>query len=356
MSPKPSVSLSSAWNGRWLWVVGVLVALSALGGYFSQRRKTWVDRGPIEIAAEQLDFGLVPVQKRFQWTVSLKNISDRTLRVTELAASCDCTSIAPNAVSLAPGETEDIQLTLDLQPPISEGATRRIRPFSVNLTATIEGGRIPGRVWTISGQVRSPLKVSPSKVDFGESLVEGAPFKPMSVVVESHEPCSELAASCNDRRVALTVAKVDGLPNRFRVSVFPSTKLPVGWHEFTIDLAPVLASGHNQVTVSIPVVARVVPEFGFAPATGHLGGVERGQTLIETATLFSRRKREFIVSKAVSHSPHVQVTRVPSHPAAFRIHCKNGQPGVHSAQVEFLIETDSGIEERTRTFRYRVFQ
>ncbi|MCH8045203.1 MAG: DUF1573 domain-containing protein, partial [Planctomycetes bacterium] len=165
---------------RWWQAVLLLclfVSATGLGIYWGQTHiVAGIENGFLEVDPEHLDFGEVWVQDKFQWTLPITNTSSEPVEVLEFRSSCNCLSIEPKTLVLAPGETSDVHLTLDLTTRNPEQAAKASRRFSVRIAPIITGGLAQYTGWEIQGQVRSVFTVVPLPIEFGRELVRGTPF------------------------------------------------------------------------------------------------------------------------------------------------------------------------------------
>jgi tetratricopeptide (TPR) repeat protein len=120
---------------------------------------------PAVLAADrtQHDFGEVILDERHTTTMTLENVSDRALSVTEVRADCSCTTASLDQQTLGPGESTSVRLAFQ-EPNHAGKQTRRV---------TIENDQGPPLVLTIQAEVVSRFAVTPASIEL-EQVVPGS--------------------------------------------------------------------------------------------------------------------------------------------------------------------------------------
>ena len=159
------------------------------------------------VSPEELDFGSVFARDQFPWKLHIRNPGSQTVEVIDLRPSCGCTKVTPTSLTISPGETREVQLTLDLTKVRAERAEPQAPNFGVQITPVIEDRAAAPVVWTLKGRVHSFLDISPPTVRFDDELTEGCAFPEKKVLISSSIPLDSLEAECDFKFATLECAK-----------------------------------------------------------------------------------------------------------------------------------------------------
>lgn len=319
------------------------MGLLGYAGYQLGARRVSADAG-LETDPKDLDFGSVWVQDAFAWTLPMRNTSTEAIEIVDVVASCDCTSVEPTSLSIPPGASAQIRLTLDLTTSDPELAELPEREFSVDIVAVLKGDLPRRRVWRVGGLVRTPFRTALPRIDFGESLVRGWPFAPRSAVVRCRDGFKGVKAACDPSLAAVTVAHSPDDPSAFEIQIAPCETLPVGEHQFNVLLTALSGERGPDVSVPLAIVAPVVDDVHCVPSFQHLGAGRIGESLERRFVLRSRTGRVFHVEKVVSHCGDLRVD--PSEGPLpegqeFRLSYRPSKPGEQSARLDFIVRYDA---------------
>ena len=152
-----------------LFLVGLFVAASSFS-YLAELPSNAISvphalrLAPLDVKRERLNFGKVTAQSRFLWTIPITNRSSDIVRIEDIKSSCHCTSIEPRSFSLAPGDTGEITLTLDLRAGSLNEAEMLTRPFTIELLPIVEGFEEGDMIWHVNGDIVNRLKSNPQSV------------------------------------------------------------------------------------------------------------------------------------------------------------------------------------------------
>lgn len=148
---------------------------------------SFTSRPPVEVSPSALDWGIVAPNASAKISVTLKNTSDKPLKILSVQPSCKCTTTDDlNGSIIAPGESVDLNATFDAQP--NPG------PRTTAVKVLFEGY---ADVLTIAGraEVARPVRVRPPYINAvdnqnaaGSLLVtsiDGKPFRILSVQNEA---------------------------------------------------------------------------------------------------------------------------------------------------------------------------
>lgn len=151
----------------------VLVGLGALL-YFSQNPSkvpTLIDaRKPPTIAVEGQthDLGIIPMEVPAKDTFKLSNVGGETLLIEKVEASCGCTATDLETNSLNPGESTNLQITLDTSLKLGP-VSKTIDVFSNDPKTPKLVLELKANVVVPEGKAAGPIKVSdPLKLFHGD--------------------------------------------------------------------------------------------------------------------------------------------------------------------------------------------
>jgi hypothetical protein len=333
------VQTKSPWR-QFVIVVACLLASLILGVWWGQTRIVQpAQTARLEIDPRRLDFGEAWEQKEFSWSISLRNPTRYDIFISRLASGCGCATINSAPLSVPAGQTLEVPLTLDLTAGGRSGNDGS-RPFSAEIVAIVAGNAPPLKPWTIRGTVRCAYRFEPSRVDFGESLVVGAPIEPRFVMLAPETPLATLSADCDAPDLASvdlrTVAENGEL---FELRITPAASLKRGSHRFQVLLNGVGAGGDPIPTVSLPVSLRVFNDLEVLPAHLSFGMLVIGGSAEQTVVLTSRRARPFdVVAFSEAREAGLDVKRTAaSGGASFRIMQNSIAAGQQSHSIRFHV-------------------
>lgn len=220
----------------------------------------------LEIAAADLDLGEVWEDPDFVRSVTITNRGDRSAMVLDLSGGCECTAIAPRSFTLRHGESQQIQVRIDLTHrfPHQFGADRR--ELALNLHPVLKESGVSAGAWTITGVIQSRVSLESRGVAFGDLCGQGGPPVTRKMRATAHVPLAGLEATLTPENGTATVHPVADQPNRYDIRVTPNPSLPRGPFRFPVALTAVLSDGRRVRCASFTVdgemgsPARVVPD------------------------------------------------------------------------------------------------
>ncbi|WP_407936151.1 DUF1573 domain-containing protein, partial [Gemmata algarum] len=110
----------------------------------------------IVVAPEDLDFGDAWADPAFVRVLRVHNTSQQTVQIERWRTSCDCAGVQPTSLRLEPGETQNIQMNIDLTRTVDMSSSTQSR-VEVPLAAVIRGR--DSATWVLRGRAR-PLLVA----------------------------------------------------------------------------------------------------------------------------------------------------------------------------------------------------
>jgi hypothetical protein len=320
---------------------------------------------PLRVDSARLDFGEVRNQADFRWTLPVENLARRPILVSRVEGSCSCVRVEPSSFPIGPGETVDVELSLDLTVQDAHRASQAVREYAESIAVFVGDDAVrPAAIWNVRGRVSSAFSLSPGQLDFGDSLIAGMPFDSKTVDVECYAPCQRLHVANGEEFASAVVRQVDDAGRRFEIHVLPNPGLPAGNHEFKLNVTAELGNGETTPPVPLKVAARVLPEFGIRPSFTHLGTIPVGKDVDETISLISRSGRAFSVERVNCDSENVSIEALPAVKGGdrmYRINIRATQSGDQQAEVRFHLHPDQNDVDSSETmsamipvqFRYR---
>ena len=347
---------SARWKTRLVWLLGigatlvVAVYYSSSRGVRSAEGDRSVERAPLEVVRDTLDFGTVSPQPGYQHTIICRNTTAYPIRVTELSASCGCASIEPESFLLPAGAQQSIRLTLDLAPANADVSSFGTTDFAVTVFANYQP--VPGDVrdpspiarstWAVTGKVLHVLRLSMTEVHFlgSDRLRYGRAHSSMTVKVHSRDRLDELVATCIPELAEIAVSPSGDSGRKFDLIIVPNTNLPPGPFEFRVNLKPV-AEGRELSGVSVPVVGRVEDDIRGGPAVVSLGSGPIGCVLEYVVCLHSTSDTPFAVLTSECELQNSQVVEIPEMEnetrRTYRITCRVGKAGSNNGTCRFQV-------------------
>ncbi|MBI2826203.1 MAG: DUF1573 domain-containing protein [Planctomycetia bacterium] len=255
-----------------------------------------VSSAALVVAEQNLLLGEVWASTAVEHALHIRNTSERDVRIARFDATCNCTSVAPESVTIPAGEATDVLVTVDLLKGPSPATDHRL---SVRLMPRIAGDESTRISWMLRGYVKQLLKCEPPCARFDE-LTRGHPFDAKVIAVHSACPLASLVARCDESVAAVATERVSD--QEHRVSVVPRSELPPGPFEGTIVLLATPPDSPPLETAHIVFFGRVEEEVEADPHELHLGAGRVGETLGGTVTLRSRVNEPFQVESVRDHA------------------------------------------------------
>ncbi|MBA3314235.1 MAG: DUF1573 domain-containing protein [Planctomycetaceae bacterium] len=291
-------SLSRSRSGR-IELIGGLLLLAGIVGAgigLALARSTPVEPGVV-VDAAGLDFGGVWEQPAYRHSITLSNPTGTPIHVAEIKTGCGCTQVAPQSLTLGPGETKSLVATLDL-------TGRGGGSFAVDLLPLL-AHQPPGdrTVWTLRGKVRkNPIELSQPSIDFGDEVIQGEslPTREVNVSLDEGYRFDDLEAHVVEGKGQAKLAQIDD--GRWRLQVTPAEGLPLGQFRFTVRVAPTRLGSHVSPSRNLAITGTVRDDIAGWPETVNFGVLEIGEEGRDYVVLASRSGRAFEVKRIESPS------------------------------------------------------
>ncbi len=277
---------------RGCFLAGVTLAALFVGRY------TLADDARFSVPSENLDWGEVWAQERFEWTLPFTNRANRDMLVEEILASCGCAAVelTPKPLVIAAGESVSIPLVLNLMPdatPQSSAARARVREVTIVLALQLKD-EPPAHVH-LRGRVRDAISFSASAIEFGQPMWPGSPPLTREITLIALEPVARVVVSTDETLLGVDVTPTPDNAAVFRLSAIPRANLSSGTYQPSVYLRPVLLSGETLPALRLPAVFYVESDIEMMPRTLQLGILPQGAVATAEVTLASRNGRPFTV-------------------------------------------------------------
>ena len=243
-----------------LAITGLLLASFGIAWYGWTSLRPATEQVDLEIDARYLNFGEVLATESFKWDIVVRNRASYAVEILDFKASCVCTEVEPTYAVLNPGADRRFQITVDLTRKIPEDSHRE--PFAVELLPITNGTSRTTHL-RITGVVRYPIMLSPSHLNFGQTLVRGSPFKPASVTVQSDRPFEFFDAQCDAHFASVAIVRKS--ESRYEVSVTPASEPPTAHLDFPVLLRGSFKGGESVPPMSIRVTGTIVDDLKVDP-------------------------------------------------------------------------------------------
>jgi hypothetical protein len=247
------------------------------------------DRFGLSIPEADLNFGEIWQEGRTLRTITIQNNDSTIKKILSIQGSCTCQSFSPSFFSLAPGQSQAIELAILHQPTKPTGLLDISEPFSASIRLEVEGQRAPSS-WTLRGRFRHSLRY-PSLIDLGRTS-ELAPEKAMKAF-----PVFPLV-NLSGVRLAPESSLKTAIRNNdsgYDILIEPSPGLPRGKHSVDLTVTPIHRHEGHLPPLTIPVQFEVCADTNAVPDVVNFGNRQLGEHVVETVTLHSTSGRPFRV-------------------------------------------------------------
>lgn len=276
---------------RWLTAVAILgisFGLAYWGGLFARKWRQPSDQAVVEglmVPVANLDIGEVWEEKDFVWELPIRNLARDTIEIRKFANSCSCTAIEPPRLTIQPGETATVKLTIDLTHRSYAESGLVQRPFTLSVHPITRQTRHNGSGWQIHGTIRSRVTLEAKSLHFGDQPVRGQPTVTRQVLATVHVPCQGLKVTVNPLVATATVNRREDDPKRFEITIAVNPELPPGNFQTEAQISVVNPSGKRELAFILPIAGEMQPEVRLLPARVLLMPTPIGETAEAVVTL-----------------------------------------------------------------------
>jgi hypothetical protein len=211
-----------------VWGVSVLVLICIVFYLFDASRADVAE--PLQVGGSKLNLGTMWAQNEYRWQLPVTNTSDARIEVIDVMTSCTCLSLAPQSFSLAPRETRQLDLVLDLLSRRDSSAYSSFWPYEVELIPVIKDQRLPPSSWSLRGTVRALLPGLPSEIDFGTTCVAGFEYPSRNLHFQTAIPLQDLTVRSSNESVVhvKSIRRLDEGERSFSITLIPSPMMCLG--------------------------------------------------------------------------------------------------------------------------------
>ncbi len=364
-SAQPDSSAAKA--GRsWLTWVGrasalLLLAAACVGAYWLGSRQPTAIEERLYVDPKYLDFGEVWENPKFEWVLPIENRSNEDVEIAGFSSTCTCLAIEPRRLTIRPGRTAHVRLTVDLTYRPAKASRRPRKPDEGSGFRTFESAdpvrqfQLPVYLhdheghafaaWELKTRVRCAISVDSRSLSLGHNLVRSRGFPSLYVDVACWHPVEHLRTQCDPPIADSTVHHSTPDKKHFVVKITPHHTLKPGPLDFQVTLYPVNRDQSELPGIPLRVLGYVLHEIQAVPAALLAGAREVGEEVEEMITLRSLRDESFEVDHWQTRSPDLSVERVRTgreKHSEFRVTQRVSQLGYREATLVFTIRRADG--------------
>ncbi|MCI0742516.1 MAG: hypothetical protein L0Y72_26080 [Gemmataceae bacterium] len=272
------------------------------------------DNEGLFVSPTALNLGDVWETNSHPWVLPLENRTDADLTILGFCSSCNCMTIDPASLVIAPRQSATAKLNLNLS-----GDARKpelVREFQSRITAIIGGKRPTWQTWEIEGKVRLAFTVAPSTLQLADELICGRKFPEQNVRATAHLLTHSIRASCS---LADVRVRPGSDSNKFVAEINLQETLPAGQHQTELILEGVESDGSVRSKTRVPIHFAVVEPVMAIPSAIVAGVRRKDEVHEETVVLTSRTGEPFTVVRVEPSSANVSVEAIPERMNEYRV-------------------------------------
>jgi hypothetical protein len=326
-------------------ILTISFGVAYLGGLYARKWMQPPDQAVVEglsIPLANLDIGEAWEEKDFVWLLPVRNVTSNTIEIRKFTTSCGCTAIKPANLSIHPGDTATVQLTIDLTHRSYAEKELSERPFTISvypITQQTRRGGVPG--WQILGTVRSRVTLDTKSVHFGDQPIRGQPAVTKKVLASVHVPCQALEVSVNPVIATTTIKRREDDPSRFEITIAVNPDQPAGYFHTDAKISVVSPGGKRELAFTLPIAGDMQPEVRLLPARVLLSPTPIGETAEAVVTLQVPSEANVAVDHIEIDDPGLRVepTAIKGIPAgrAYRLLQQVAKQGERTSTARFFI-------------------
>lgn len=244
---------------------------------------------------QSIDFGVVARGAVCSTRLTIRNIYQETIQITNVSTSCGCSAAKPSANQVLSGQEAYIEVSMDTQRFMRKKDSAAL----ITLVEPTKGLRAEVRI-PLSVYIRTDVVFTPGSVNFGTVDQGQSAQRKISLnyagrsdwkVLKVRSPKSYLMAE------AVETKRGNGLVD-YDVNVTLAPDAPAGTLR---DQLTLITDDVNAPEVPLPVEARVESEFTVQPEFWALGAVTAGAT--KTTNVVIRGRKPFKIDKIECSTP-----------------------------------------------------
>ena len=318
-------------------VVGLLICASTLIWFRFIARPALI--APLYVDPEDLDLGDVFVRHDHPISFSIRNRLTKAVKVSEIQASCKCTTSSPASFTVEPLDAVKVSFVADLTSNTREGVALAQRPWAVELYPTLDSFAGTLRPWTIRANVIQPLQLSdPAVVCSPNEVVRGQPAPRKSIRINVTKGFTLTKVIADNTIIHSQLSKLpDGA---FELLLRPNTNRALG----PVNGFVTLHVAHGDIldipSVRLPFEYTCVADVRPDRAAVALGVVGIGDVVKDTLRFSSRSQKPFSVEAVESSEAWLRILRSSS--GDFTLEVTSADSGERKAIGTFrVIEHDT---------------
>jgi hypothetical protein len=263
-------------NSKLLVVTLVTATVVVATAYFAWiRQRRLISEQPLIVTdVNALNIGRVWAQSDFKHSLLIANAADFDVHVRNIKSSCACLKIDPCTFTLSPGDSRQLNMTLDLQPRRGLGTNGDAIPFSVQLVPKVDAIVRHPISWMIIGQIQRALAVDPPVIDFGK-LIIGEAVSHKSITVRCLIPVDNISIAIDLPGAKTSVQKLRD--DEFELDIALSSQLDKSF-DTTATISAMSKQGTKLSDIVVPVSGVVLPKICVQPDQIAVGLLSVGQT------------------------------------------------------------------------------
>ncbi len=297
----------------------------------------------LSVPEELLNIGEIWENERLKWVAPLKNVTGEEVEVGDIVSTCNCTSVEPRKLTIPPGETREICITIDASATkVSETERWGLEVGIIPVIIRPKEARLPP--WTIRGLVRRTVRFYEPVLDLGShsQVAQPLPVRKTSFVASSAVGSMRVVTDVPGFRAEI-YNHGDG-PHELRLE--QKAVLPNGRHRFNVVVTPESLSGDLLPPRTLPVVLTILNDFQPTPPLAVFGARPLGDTAEETVSFSSLTNRRFQVVGFVVKGKGLSVEKMRADKDAevFLLKQQIEQLGQNEGKVTFTMKDNAGTE------------
>lgn len=348
-SSSPSKTWSQTWRGRLFILIGI-TGLFALVFWLAMKSRQMV-AAPAGLVVDEkhLSFGEVWENPAFVWNLPIRNSTNEDLEIAGFETSCSCGRIDPKSLVIPAGQTHECRLTLDLTPRIPKELGLCMRDFEVRIIPHLPRQTRVEKGWTVSGKVRSAVRLSSRAIDYGASLVRGQQFSSQTIKIDCCVPLKKISANCRSSQMESKLNALGDDKKHYELEIKIRDSITAGPFEFETKLLMYDGSTDTSIpAIRIPIRGVIQEDVYPTPASVMFGIVPIGQRIEENIVLQSYSGGDFAVENIEVDSKDIVVSPVETIEITgkmFRVSQRVMAAGHHTANIFIVVRPKQNAKQ-----------
>jgi hypothetical protein len=320
-----------------------LIALGVLPllGYRLEAGRPESAKPDLFVEPSALDFGEIYERKEIRLELPITNTTSREIVIDGFASSCACAAVTPRRVSIPPGGTRTVAVTIDLTIKTEKISAIRIEDVSVRLWPHLTDEKHGDIRWKIHGRVKRMFGVpDPALLDFGEvdpDLKTG--WKSNRVRFWISPDVRDLRCDASQAYFHCDLERSSSPTGEWILSGTLDGRPPYGRFNCFVTIEGTV-SDKTAVSTAVGVVGQVVDDVYMLPDSLGFGLGKIGEERSDSVILRSKSGHPFQVT-GFEHDPattKVTAVKAPQGSYAFRITQRITATGDNYPKLGFNIE------------------